>query len=54
VNAPVSQINITPTVLAAAGLVIGDSGFGSVGEYESPDLFSGKVANVRIKGVALK
>jgi arylsulfatase A-like enzyme len=37
-----------------AGLVVGEAGGASVGDYESPDPFNGTVANVRITAVASK
>jgi hypothetical protein len=32
-----------------AGLFVGKSGNGAVGEYETPDAFSGKISNVNVK-----
>jgi arylsulfatase A-like enzyme len=37
-----------------AGLSVGNSDFGSVGDYDSPNPFAGKVADVRIKALAAK
>jgi arylsulfatase A len=36
----------------AAGLWVGDTGRGSVGDYTAPNPFKGKVTNVRVKAVA--
>ena len=37
-----------------AGLFVGKSGRGAVGDFESPNAFDGKISNVRVKAGAGK